>query len=113
MSKLLRGARVQECPLLPTSDQTNSLLGDLGAEVIKIERPRTGEAIPAWRRSAMRAVPTQLALDGYRIYGHPSNPPSGGVRECGLIRLQPIRNQGVYTPRPVRMPKMTVRDVRT
>ena len=83
--------------MLPTGEQPRRLLGDLGADVIKIERPRTGQAVPAWRRSAIRAVPAKMALNGHRIYGHPSNPPSGGVRECRLIRLHPLRKQAAYS----------------
>jgi crotonobetainyl-CoA:carnitine CoA-transferase CaiB-like acyl-CoA transferase len=41
--KLLEGVRVLECAMLPTGDQTSRLLGDLGADVIKIERPGTGD----------------------------------------------------------------------
>ena len=43
MIKLLDGIRVLECAMLPTGDQTSRLLGDLGADVIKIERPGTGD----------------------------------------------------------------------
>jgi crotonobetainyl-CoA:carnitine CoA-transferase CaiB-like acyl-CoA transferase len=43
MIRLLAGVRVLECAVLPTGDQTGRLLGDLGAEVIKIERPGTGD----------------------------------------------------------------------
>lgn len=43
MIKLLEGIRVLECAMLPTGDQTSRLLGDLGADVIKIERPGTGD----------------------------------------------------------------------
>ncbi|UIX29359.1 CaiB/BaiF CoA transferase family protein [Streptomyces sp. GQFP] len=43
MIRLLEGIRVLECAMLPTGDQTSRLLGDLGADVIKIERPGTGD----------------------------------------------------------------------
>jgi crotonobetainyl-CoA:carnitine CoA-transferase CaiB-like acyl-CoA transferase len=43
MIRLLAGVRVLECAVLPTGDQTGRLLGYLGAEVIKIERPGTGD----------------------------------------------------------------------
>jgi crotonobetainyl-CoA:carnitine CoA-transferase CaiB-like acyl-CoA transferase len=43
MIKLLEGVRVLECAVLPTGDQTSRLLGDLGADVIKIERPGSGD----------------------------------------------------------------------
>lgn len=43
MIKLLEGVRVLECAMLPTGDQTSRLLADLGADVIKIERPGTGD----------------------------------------------------------------------
>ncbi|WP_084531922.1 CaiB/BaiF CoA transferase family protein [Nocardia miyunensis] len=43
MIRLLAGIRVLECAMLPTGDQTSRLLGDLGADVIKIERPGTGD----------------------------------------------------------------------
>ena len=43
MIKLLDGVRVIECAILPTGDQAGRLLGDLGAEVIKIERPGSGD----------------------------------------------------------------------
>jgi crotonobetainyl-CoA:carnitine CoA-transferase CaiB-like acyl-CoA transferase len=43
MIKLLEGIRMLECAMLPTGDQTSRLLGDLGADVIKIERPGTGD----------------------------------------------------------------------
>jgi formyl-CoA transferase len=43
MIKLLAGVRVIECAILPTGDQAGRLLGDLGAEVIKIERPGSGD----------------------------------------------------------------------
>jgi formyl-CoA transferase len=43
MIRLLEGVRVLECALLPTGDQTSRLLGDLGADVIKVERPGTGD----------------------------------------------------------------------
>lgn len=43
MIRLLAGVRVVECAVLPTGDQTSRLLGDLGADVIKVERPGTGD----------------------------------------------------------------------
>jgi formyl-CoA transferase len=43
MIRLLDGVRVIECAILPTGDQLGRLLGDLGADVIKIERPGTGD----------------------------------------------------------------------
>jgi formyl-CoA transferase len=43
MIRLLEGVRVLECAMLPTGDQTSRLLGDLGADVIKIERPGHGD----------------------------------------------------------------------
>ncbi len=43
MIKLLQGVRVIECAMLPTGDQTSRLLGDLGADVIKVERPGYGD----------------------------------------------------------------------
>jgi crotonobetainyl-CoA:carnitine CoA-transferase CaiB-like acyl-CoA transferase len=43
MMHLLGGVRVLECAILPTGDQTSRLLGDLGADVIKVERPGTGD----------------------------------------------------------------------
>jgi len=43
MIKLLSGVRVIECAILPTGDQAGRLLGDLGADVIKIERPGSGD----------------------------------------------------------------------
>jgi crotonobetainyl-CoA:carnitine CoA-transferase CaiB-like acyl-CoA transferase len=41
--RLLEGVRVLECAMLPTGDQTSRLLGDLGAGVVKVERPGTGD----------------------------------------------------------------------
>jgi len=43
MMRLLSCVRVLECAVLPTGDQASRLLGDLGADVIKIERPGTGD----------------------------------------------------------------------
>jgi crotonobetainyl-CoA:carnitine CoA-transferase CaiB-like acyl-CoA transferase len=43
MIKLLQGVRVVECAVLPTGDTTGRLLGDLGADVIKIEQPGVGD----------------------------------------------------------------------
>jgi len=43
MIKLLEGIRVVECAVLPTGDHTGRLLGDLGADVIKIEQPGVGD----------------------------------------------------------------------
>ncbi len=43
MIDLLQGVRVLECAMLPTGDQTSRLLGDLGADVIKVERPGVGD----------------------------------------------------------------------
>jgi len=43
MITLLKGLRVIECAWLPTGDNTSRLLGDLGADVIKIERPGHGD----------------------------------------------------------------------
>lgn len=43
MIELLSGVRVVECAMLPTGDQTSRLLGDLGADVIKVERPGSGD----------------------------------------------------------------------
>jgi crotonobetainyl-CoA:carnitine CoA-transferase CaiB-like acyl-CoA transferase len=43
MIRLLEGVRVLECAMLPTGDQTSRLLGDLGADVIKVERPGMGD----------------------------------------------------------------------
>jgi formyl-CoA transferase len=43
MIRLLEGVRVLECAMLPTGDQASRLLGDLGADVIKVERPGHGD----------------------------------------------------------------------
>lgn len=43
MITLLKGVRVLECAWLPTGDNTSRLLGDLGADVIKLERPGQGD----------------------------------------------------------------------
>lgn len=45
MIELLKGVRVLECAVLMTGDQTGRLLGDLGAEIIKVEAPGTGDYI--------------------------------------------------------------------
>jgi crotonobetainyl-CoA:carnitine CoA-transferase CaiB-like acyl-CoA transferase len=45
MIELLRGIRVLECTVLPTGDQCGRLLGDLGAESIKVEQPGIGDYI--------------------------------------------------------------------
>jgi crotonobetainyl-CoA:carnitine CoA-transferase CaiB-like acyl-CoA transferase len=41
--KLLEGVRVVECAVLFNGDQTGRILGDLGAEVIKVEAPGVGD----------------------------------------------------------------------
>src|SRR5262245_6138872 len=43
MIRLLEGVRVLECAVLFNGDQLGRLLGDLGADVIKIEAPGTGD----------------------------------------------------------------------
>ena len=43
MISLLKGIRVLECAWLPTGDNTSRLMADLGADVIKIERPGQGD----------------------------------------------------------------------
>jgi formyl-CoA transferase len=43
MIRLLEGVRVLECAMLPTGDQTSRLLADLGADVVKVERPGHGD----------------------------------------------------------------------
>ena len=43
MIELLRGVRVLECAVLFNGDQTGRLLGDLGADVIKVEAPGVGD----------------------------------------------------------------------
>ena len=45
MIELLKGVRVLECTVLPTGDHAGRLLGDLGAESIKIEQPGVGDYI--------------------------------------------------------------------
>lgn len=43
MIELLRGVRVLECAVLFNGDQTSRLMGDLGADVIKVEAPGVGD----------------------------------------------------------------------
>ncbi|MCE2391743.1 MAG: CoA transferase [Proteobacteria bacterium] len=43
MIELLRGVRVVECAVLFNGDQTGRILGDLGADVIKVEAPGVGD----------------------------------------------------------------------
>jgi len=43
MIQLLKGIRVIECAVLVQGDHTGRLLGDLGAEVIKVEAPGVGD----------------------------------------------------------------------
>lgn len=43
MIKLLEGVRVVECAVLFNGDQTGRLLADMGADVIKVEAPGTGD----------------------------------------------------------------------
>ncbi len=43
MIRLLEGVRVVECAVLFNGDQTGRLLGDLGANVIKVEAPGVGD----------------------------------------------------------------------
>lgn len=43
MIELLKGVRVLECAVLFNGDQTGRLMGDLGADVIKVEAPGVGD----------------------------------------------------------------------
>ncbi len=43
MIELLQGIRVVECAVLFNGDQTGRLLGDMGADVIKVESPGVGD----------------------------------------------------------------------
>ncbi len=43
MIELLKGVRVIECAVLFNGDQTGRLLGDMGADVIKVEAPGVGD----------------------------------------------------------------------
>jgi crotonobetainyl-CoA:carnitine CoA-transferase CaiB-like acyl-CoA transferase len=43
MIRLLEGVRVLECAVLFNGDQTGRLLGDMGADVIKVEAPGVGD----------------------------------------------------------------------
>jgi len=43
MIELLKGVRVVECAVLFNGDQTGRILGDLGADVIKVEAPGVGD----------------------------------------------------------------------
>jgi formyl-CoA transferase len=43
MIELLKGVRVLECAVLFNGDQTGRILGDLGADVIKVEAPGVGD----------------------------------------------------------------------
>jgi crotonobetainyl-CoA:carnitine CoA-transferase CaiB-like acyl-CoA transferase len=43
--ELLKGVRVLECAVLFNGDQTGRMLGDLGADVIKVESPGAGDYI--------------------------------------------------------------------
>ncbi|MBV9509053.1 MAG: CoA transferase [Caulobacteraceae bacterium] len=43
MIELLKGVRVIECAVLFNGDQTGRILGDLGADVIKVEAPGVGD----------------------------------------------------------------------
>ncbi|MBV9996381.1 MAG: CoA transferase [Caulobacteraceae bacterium] len=43
MIELLKGIRVVECAVLFNGDQTGRLLGDMGADVIKVEAPGVGD----------------------------------------------------------------------
>jgi len=45
MIELLKGVRVVECAVLFNGDQTSRILGDLGADVIKVESPGVGDYI--------------------------------------------------------------------
>src|SRR5882762_4703502 len=45
MIRLLEGVRVIESAMLLTGDHLGTLLGDLGADVIKVERPPHGDYI--------------------------------------------------------------------
>src|SRR5258708_27679615 len=45
MIRLLQGVRVIESAMLLTGDHLGTLLGDLGADVIKVERPPAGDYI--------------------------------------------------------------------
>jgi crotonobetainyl-CoA:carnitine CoA-transferase CaiB-like acyl-CoA transferase len=45
MIELLKGVRVLECAVLFNGDQTGRILGDLGADVIKVEAPPMGDYI--------------------------------------------------------------------
>ena len=43
MIELLKGVRVIECAVLFNGDQTGRLLGDMGADVVKVEAPGVGD----------------------------------------------------------------------
>jgi crotonobetainyl-CoA:carnitine CoA-transferase CaiB-like acyl-CoA transferase len=45
MIELLKGVRVMECALLVQGGHTGRLLGDLGADVVKVENPKMGDYI--------------------------------------------------------------------
>lgn len=61
MEKPLEGVRVIDCGIYHAGPGGPAILGDLGAEVIKIERPKTGDPIRTIKR--IGTVPLELPGD--------------------------------------------------
>jgi crotonobetainyl-CoA:carnitine CoA-transferase CaiB-like acyl-CoA transferase len=67
MIELLKGIRVLECTVLPTGDQAGRLLGDLGAESIKIEQPGVGDYIRVLGgQMAPQHSPTHMLINRHK-----------------------------------------------
>jgi crotonobetainyl-CoA:carnitine CoA-transferase CaiB-like acyl-CoA transferase len=81
----LSGITVIEIGHSVAAPYAGMILGELGAEVIKVENPKGGDACRGWARRS----PTER-----RRHSTPSTAPSGGSRSTSVIRCRSKRCTG-------------------
>ncbi len=61
----LKGIRVIDLTRIVSGPYCSMVLGDLGAEIIKIEQPKTGDETRAWGPFVEKTVSAYLGLSGF------------------------------------------------
>src|SRR5256712_13593831 len=82
---MLEGIRVLDLSRVIAGPYCATLMADLGADVVKVERPGRGDDLRAWRGSGMSATFAAINRGKRGTGGHPRRP--GGARlVCELAR---------------------------
>ena len=104
MKPMLEGVRIVDMAQMLAGGYGSMLLGDMGAEMIKIEQIEVGIALGSWGRPLSREKLDRLFADpqaaARNMVVEMEHPTVGRLRSIGNPRKKPSMDKGPFEPPP-------------